>query len=387
MQTTVTVHWNKGYVAREHNQRNEELCSHEKHIDLYNRQGDSSHEVWVRTDLTDAYRNIFGDAIDNYNKKQKRADRRLSVESYMELVANDTRGRRQTKIVNGKRVIDEDSRRGKQLSYELVVMIGNSKPALDDDGRVMYDGTGHRIRPQALPRDVTRRIQKRYVDTFQASNPNLMLVNADYHADESFDNLRGQGEYGTDHTHLEVIPIATGFKQGLEVQNSMNKALRSMGFLTDDGYSEWARSEQKRLEAIVHEEYEKYCMDNPDYAADKGLLEIIHPVADRTEKGDRNKETYVLEQELNEQIAEYRYLNKQNKQKSEEMDAEKQEMADYWEAMKEVNQELQQEILQNQQLGERLQRELSEVQRTKELKADKKSVIRRYGLDGYEREF
>ena len=126
MKTTVTVHWNEGSPAQDHNQRKPELCSHEEHIDLANEHGQSFHEVIYRQDLTKAYREIFGEAIEEYNAGQKRKDRMKSVVSYMDEVQNDNRGKRQTKRVNGKRVIDEQARRGKQLSYEITVKVGNS---------------------------------------------------------------------------------------------------------------------------------------------------------------------------------------------------------------------------------------------------------------------
>lgn len=330
MQTTTSVHWNKGTIARAHNERDEELCKHESHIDLYNEHGNSTHEVWMRTDLTDAYEDIFGDAIASYNGKQKRADRQLSVESYMQSIVDDTRGKRQTKKENGKAVVDEDARQGKQLSYEFTIKVGNTERKKDANGRVMYDSSGHHIRTQELPREITRRAQKRYVETFQDANPNLRLINADYHADEGFYNRKGVWEYSTDHTHLEIVPVANGFKRGLDTQNSMNKAMAQMGFDTPDCYVLWAKQEQERLEKIVQEEYEKYCEAHPDFEKEHGSLEIVHPVNERAKQGGASKEQFALEQELDEAIHEAEsikkiYLNgcKANKEKENDLQAQK----------------------------------------------------------------
>ena len=328
MQTTTSVHWNKGTIARAHNERDRDLCKHEGHIDIDNENGSSSHEVWMRTDLTAAYEDIFGDAIVSYNDKQKRADRQLSVESYMQSIVDDTRGKRQTKKENGKAVVDEDARRGKQLSYEFTIKVGNTERKKDANGRVMYDNSGHHIRTQELPKEVTRKAQKRYVETFQDANPNLRLINADYHADEGFYNRNGVWEYSTDHTHLEVIPVASGFKRGLEVQNSMNKAMAQMGFDTPDCYVLWSKKEQERLEKIVQEEYEKYCETHPNYAKAHGSLEIVHPVNERAKQGGASKEQFALEQELDEAIHEaesvkrtYLYGCKSNKEKENNLQA------------------------------------------------------------------
>ena len=340
MQTTTSVHWNKGTIARAHNERDRDLCKHESHIDIDNENGSSSHEVWMRTDLTDAYEDIFGDAIASYNDKQKRADRQLSVESYMQSIVDDTRGKRQTKKENGKAVVDEDARRGKQLSYEFTIKVGNTERKKDANGRVMYDNSGHHIRTQELPKEVTRRAQKRYVETFQDANPNLRLINADYHADEGFYNRNGVWEYSTDHTHIEVIPVASGFKRGLEVQNSMNKAMAQMGFDTPDCYVLWSKKEQERLEKIVQEEYEKYCETHPNYAKAHGSLEIVHPVNERAKQGGASKEQFALEQELDEAIHEaesvkrtYLYGCKSNKEKENNLQARENDLQAQKEAL------------------------------------------------------
>ena len=328
MQTTTSIHWNKGDIAKEHNEREEELCSNESHIDFYNDHGNSFHEVLVRTDLREAYQNIFGDALNTYNAKQKRADRRQSIDSYMQSIVDDTRGKRQTKKVNGKRVVDEDARHGKQLSYEFIVKVGNTERERDVNGRVKYNSEGHHIRMQELPRDLQNTILREYVRTFQQNNPNLILINADLHADEGFYNRRGVWEYSANHLHCEIVPVASGFKTGLSVQNSMNKAMAQMGFNTPECYQEWAKKEQERLEEITKAKYIEYCQIHPDFYRDKGDLEIIHPVADRTKEGDKSKECFALEQELDEAIHEAEHVKamflkgcKQNNKKKEELDA------------------------------------------------------------------
>ena len=328
MQTTTSIHWNKGDIAKEHNEREEELCSNESHIDFYNDHGNSFHEVLVRTDLREAYQNIFGDALNTYNAKQKRADRRQSIDSYMQSIVDDTRGKRQTKKVNGKRVVDEDARHGKQLSYEFIVKVGNTERERDVNGRVKYNSEGHHIRMQELPRDLQNTILREYARTFQQNNPNLILINADLHADEGFYNRKGVWEYSANHLHCEIVPVATGFKTGLSIQNSMNKAMAQMGFNTPECYQEWAKKEQERLEEITKAKYIEYCQIHPDFYRDKGDLEIIHPVADRTKEGDKSKECFALEQELDEAIHEAEYIKamflkgcKQNNKKKEELDA------------------------------------------------------------------
>ena len=315
MKTTVTIHWNKGLINRNHNERTEKYCFRQKTIDYENKHGASTHEIWMHHDLVDAYRQIFGEAIKDYNIG-KRPCRQLTPEKYMETVKNDNRGRRQTKKVNDqdgvqKKVVNYDAPQGKRLSYEVTIKIGNTERAKDKNGRVMYDKDGHHIRPEELPRDLQKIILRRYYESFQAANSNLILINCYYHADEGFLNRKGVWEYATDGIHLEFVPVKTGYEKGLRIQNSMGGALRAM--ITDYDYKDdsngvglydaWAKKEQARLEAIVYEEYEKYCADHQDFASEKGELEIYHPVHDRLKKGDRNKERYAFDQELDEKIA------------------------------------------------------------------------------------
>lgn len=318
MKTTVTVNWNKGVLSEKHNQRDPELCKHENHIDLENKQGQSSHEIWYRSDLKEKYEELFGDAIELYNSKQKRKDRRLDVDKYMQSIKDDTRGKSQTKLVNGKRVVDETARKGKQLSYEITVKVGNTERERDDLGRVAYDSNGHHIRKQELPRELQRDILQAYCESFQLENPNFQVVNIDFHADEGFYNRNGVWEYSTCHPHIEFIPVASGFKQGLAIQNSMNRAMKEMGFDDNQCYEKWAKKEQQRLEDITQMFYADYCQSNPEFHKDKGSLEIIHPVADRRKAGGKSNEQYKAEQELDEIIYEKKIYNSFDKKRSEQ---------------------------------------------------------------------
>ena len=377
MQTTTSVHWNKGELAREHNERDEALCNNENKkrgnkIDLYNEHGDSFHEVLVRTDLRTAYQEIFGDALNDYNAKQKRADRRMTIDDYIQSIENDTRGKRQTKIVNKKRVVDTEARRGKQLSYEITVKVGNvTERALDDNGCIAYDDNNHHIHTQELPRDLQNEILREYARTFQQNNPNLRLINMDLHADEGFYNPKGVWEYSTNHLHCEIIPVASGFKQGMSVQNSMNKALSQMGFSSNDKYHEWATKEQKRLEEITHRKYREYCQTHSDFYKDKGDLEIIHPVRDKKKDGDKSKETIAMEQETKENNLESKVLRESS------MDA-------FFEQLR-INDELQEEKKAYQEKIETLEQEYQEKLKVRQEALEKEFQKKEDALESQKR--
>lgn len=295
MKSTTTVHWNTGSIAREHNERDEELCKNEPHIDLKNEHGFSFHEVLFRQNLHDAYEQIFGDEIDAYNAKQKRRDRHLTVDDYMQSIVNDNRGRKQRTKKNGKSVIKEDARQGKQLSYEITYKVGNTERKRKDDGRTSYHWTGHHFRPEFIEREIQQESLRRYYQTFQKRNPNLRIINADLHCDEGFYNAKGVWEYACDGLHLEVVPVASGFKQGLFVQNSMNKAMHSMGFDGVNAYADWSLREQDYLAEIVNE----VCKERH-----KEPIEFYHPVKDKTKQGGLDKDEFIEMQELQERKAE-----------------------------------------------------------------------------------
>ena len=301
MQTTISVHWNKGCIADEHNKRKEELCKNEKHIDLYNQHGKSAYKQLFRKDLKQVYTEIFSLDMEEYNKKVKKC-RRKTIESYMEEIEQDNRGKKQTKKINGKKVIDENAeRQGKQLWYEVTIKIGNTERERDEKGRTLYDKNNHHIRKEYLPKKLQQDILQEYYEEFQENNPNFVLASADLHADEGFFNKKNVWEYDVDHLHLCFVPVCHGLKQGMKTQNSMNKALKEMGC---NSYDMWAKREQERLEEITQRKYKEYCENNTKFYEENGNLIIYHPISDGLRQGDMDKEQYVKEQELKEQKAE-----------------------------------------------------------------------------------
>ena len=59
----------------------------------------------------------------------------------------------------------------------------------------------------------------KYVEGFEERNPNLKLIGAYIHMDEA-----------SPHLHLDYVPVATGYSRGLETRNSLDKAMKQMGF-------------------------------------------------------------------------------------------------------------------------------------------------------------
>lgn len=134
----------------------------------------------VDKDLEEAYQEIFGEALEKYNGKQKRADRK--IEDYCDHI--------------------KKSKNGEKLFYEDVVQWGKKEDFHD---------------PQT--RERVKEALVKYVEGFEERNPNLKLIGAYVHMDEA-----------SPHLHLDYVPVAHGYSRGLEIRNSLDRAMKQMGF-------------------------------------------------------------------------------------------------------------------------------------------------------------
>ncbi len=168
--------------------------------------------VFVQQALSDAYHQLFDEAVEKNNARQKRNDRK--IHNYFEHLFNRLPSK---SVITGT---------NKQKSfYEHLVYIGTRK-----DTAV---GT-----PDA---EITTECLREYMEGFQARNPNLYVFNAVLHLDES-----------TPHLHINYIPVGH-FTRGLEVRNAKNKALEEMGFGNDAKSNDrWRRSEWDILKNICN---------------------------------------------------------------------------------------------------------------------------------------
>ena len=89
METTSNVHMNQGSVAELHNWRDIDLIlaenkkNKDSFIDIYNEHGDSFHETVYRCNLREKYIELFGKAMEEYNARQSRSDRKMTIDKYM----------------------------------------------------------------------------------------------------------------------------------------------------------------------------------------------------------------------------------------------------------------------------------------------------------------
>lgn len=226
--------------------------------------------------VLEAFDTVFGDPIDEYNGRQKRADRKMTVEGYLESVENSRRGRpvKAIKRANERAKAqgrEEDVRKeaGQRSHYEVVFSLGNVKPLRDAAGKVVIDKkTGQRVRPDYVGADVTRQILQDYLAGWAARNPNLYLFRADYHADEwykvtsggtAIPGLPGQWCQGEAHGHLSFVAFGEGYQRGPRRQASITKALAAMGYTDYEdatgrrvtAWEQWQEAERDVIKTIA----------------------------------------------------------------------------------------------------------------------------------------
>lgn len=239
----VSFSQNKGNLS--HNERN----FYTNNIDI-DRSKDNLQ--FYSLSLEEAYKEYFGNAIDEYNRTQKRKDRLKSVDKYLfELREN------------------EHKKGAEKPFYEIVVQIGDKNTCNILNNKEQAENA--------------KNVLIEYVKGWQDRNPNLRVFNATIHMDET-----------TPHLHLDYIPVATGYKQGLKVRNSLSKALECQGLgkgvgRNDNASIRWQKQEREVIKdlAINHGfEIEEKGVDRPHLS----VSEYKRASDDLNERIERNLE-------------------------------------------------------------------------------------------------
>lgn len=161
--------------------------------------------ILVREDIQKTYHELFDNALEKYNAKQKRKDRR--IKNYYEHINH--------------------SKQEKPF-YEVLFQIGN----IEDT----HCGT-----PEAV---VATKVLTDFVNGFQERNPHISVFDAVIHLDEE-----------TPHVHIDFIPFATEQKRGLSTRNSLSKALEQQGFISEGKNitctKKWIEYEKEQLAEVM----------------------------------------------------------------------------------------------------------------------------------------
>lgn len=175
--------------------------------------------VLVNEPLAHAYHRLFDAAVEEYNAKQTRADRKVT--DYLKSL--------------------QKSGKNPNYVYEAIVQFGDKSNSAQDNA-------------------VAKEVLQQYVQDFQQRNPQLAVIGAYIHLDEA-----------TPHLHLDWVPVGPneGPKaRGMAVVASMDKALRAQGYTQgktrkDTPLARWTADERAA--------FDKLC-------ADRGY-NITHPQA------------------------------------------------------------------------------------------------------------
>lgn len=234
MERTISMMVGKG--ALNHNNRTFTA----KNVD---KERSKCNKVYVKESIKKVYHSLFDEALEAYNAKQSRADRR--IDDYYEKI----------------RISKQE-----KLFHELIVQIGNR----DDTNCGMVES----VYAQSALED--------YMLGFQKRNSNLRVFNAVMHLDEE-----------TPHLHIDYVPFSTENKRGLSTKVSLKGALKAQGFVGtgrfDTEWKRWVESEKQCLAEIM----ERYRME----WLQKGTHEKHLSVYDY-EKKMRKAEVAELEQKI-----------------------------------------------------------------------------------------
>ena len=246
----------------------------------------SWNRIYQMESLEAAYENCFGEALRKYNAAQKRKDRQK--ENYQKEI--------------------EQSGNGEKPFYENIVQIGKKTdtPVVDEKGELTEDAKA------------AIKVLEQYATTFQERNPNLYLFNCVLHLDEA-----------TPHLHIDYIPVAHGYKKGMETRNSLTKALQEMGFAKAVSRKQnetvaWQERERAFLTELCREQgieievlgIQRENLSLPEYKAAMREVEVLEQRAEildsQKERLEQQKED--LEQKTTELYGQVQEMEVQNQE-------------------------------------------------------------------------
>lgn len=162
------------------NQSHQSSLSHNNRENIHGNPGIDPSRLdeniyFVQKDIRSVYKDVFQEAVDKYNEKQKRNDRK--IQDYYDKIHKNEKTHEQR---------------------ELVVAVGEGK----DDPKY---------------REAKKEALKQYAEAFQERNPNLVVYNMVLHDDEA-----------NPHLHINYVPNFES-SRGLTRRVGMDRALQQQG--------------------------------------------------------------------------------------------------------------------------------------------------------------
>ena len=221
-------------------------------------------------DIKKVYHELFDEALERYNAKQKRSDRK--IDNYYEKI-------RQSKQ--------------EKLFHEVILQIGNK----DDTNAKSEEG------------QLAKEILVEFMEDFQKRNPNLYVFSAHLHMDEE-----------TPHVHIDFVPFIRNSKRGLDTRVSLKGALAEQGFKggtrSATEWNQWMESEKQELSKVA----ERYGVRWKQLGTHNKHLSVLD-----FEKKERAKEVAKLEKAVSNNKAELSHIIYQQVLAENEMEKIKQE--------------------------------------------------------------
>ena len=181
---TFSVRMEKSMTNLRHNNRNltEEEYKQPAHEHII-RDRTKDNIVIKHSTIQEAYQEVFGEAVEAYNARQKRKDRKID-DYYLHVYHSKT--------------LD--------LQREMIIGLGN----MDDWNELGYE----------KKKEAGQLLKEVVEDFIKDKKDHIHVYNAVIHLDEA----------GAPHAHINFIPLAHGYRNGLSTQPSWTKSLAQMGY-------------------------------------------------------------------------------------------------------------------------------------------------------------
>lgn len=243
----LSISMSQGTVALTHNRREHTPKNADATL--------SHNNVYIKTcsNLEKTFNEIFENDVANYNEKQKRSDRK--IENYYQKI-HGSEGKENTA----------------KTCYEYVFMFGNS-----EDNNIAELGENESVWD-------SRNMLLEFEKAFEQKYPNLKVVSAVIHLDEQ-----------TPHLHLDFVPVATGYKKGMQHQCSLTKALENLGFVKTEklAVQNWQDDAKQLMTDILNKYgYEREYKNNTEKHLSVDKFKLL-----------KENEELLAENEINQKVA------------------------------------------------------------------------------------
>lgn len=296
---TMSVKMEKSMTNLRHNNRTltEEEYKQPTHEHII-RERTKDNIVIKHSTIQEAYQEVFGEAVEAYNARQKRKDRKID-DYYLHVYHSKT--------------LD--------LQREMIIGLGN----MDDWNELGYE----------KKKEAGQLLKEVVEDFIKDKKDHIHVYNAVIHLDEA----------GAPHAHINFIPLAHGYRNGLSTQPSWTKSLAQMGYQGKGRkpFMAFRETEVARIEKIAK-----------NYGIERKLGETNDAPDVRTYKKVKD-----LEKQAKAKEAEIEGLEQEYSQKDRELKRQATEQA---QALSKFNERLENEVNEKEVELELLDSELAEKQ-------------------------